>query len=203
MNYWPLLDTSKECNHNQTSYFQNLIGSLIWIIQLGHENIAYEVSDLSSFQANPRTGHRAQALHIFKYLEIHSSNTLAFDPMNQSVDSNQNVEAKVSAMRHLCIDANEEIPPNGPEEAEQICARHGQTISISRLPSYEVDICNTLSVDSTFPVRTPPANSIPVKIQPSCSSTLKNPPAPLKTSPFESSSPSPKCLTLFLKEGAV
>ena len=75
------LDTSVMCNWNQTNYFQNLSGVFHSIIELGRINIAYEVSLISKFLANPQTGHIYQALHIFKYLERHIKNNLSFDPL--------------------------------------------------------------------------------------------------------------------------
>ena len=81
VDYRSELDTSLMCDHNQTNYFQNLIGVIRWIIELGRINIAYEVSSLSKFLTKPRTGHIYQALHIFKYLETHIKNNLSFDPL--------------------------------------------------------------------------------------------------------------------------
>ena len=47
------LDTSLECDQDQKNYFQNSIGVLRWIIELGRIDIAYEVSLLSNFLAKP------------------------------------------------------------------------------------------------------------------------------------------------------
>ena len=44
VNYKSELDTSLMCDQNQTNYFQNLIGVLRWIIELGRIDIAYKVS---------------------------------------------------------------------------------------------------------------------------------------------------------------
>jgi hypothetical protein len=70
VNYRPELDTSHGCSDEQVTLFQNLIGVLRWIVELGRIDIAFEVSSLSKFLAGPRTGHLVQAIHIFKYLEI-------------------------------------------------------------------------------------------------------------------------------------
>ena len=61
-------------------------------MELGRIDIAYEISCLSSYLDSPRTGHLVQALHAFKYLELHYKNDLAFDPMYQKVESDQNVD---------------------------------------------------------------------------------------------------------------
>ena len=50
-------------------------------MKLGRIDIAFEVSTLSKHLAFPRTGYIYQALHIFKYLEVHINNRLAFDPL--------------------------------------------------------------------------------------------------------------------------
>ena len=75
--YRPELDTSAECNEDQMTYYMNLVGVLCWIIELGRLDIAYEVSCLSRYLAAPRTGHLVQVLHIFKYIELHSSNNFS------------------------------------------------------------------------------------------------------------------------------
>ena len=55
VNYRSELDISLECNHFEINYFQNLIGVLRWIVELGRIDIAYKVSSLSKFLAQPRT----------------------------------------------------------------------------------------------------------------------------------------------------
>ena len=113
--YRPELDTSCECTNEQVTFYQNLIGILRWIVELGRIDILFEVSCLSSYLASPRTGHLVQALHIFKYLELHRKNELAFDPMYQKVESDQNVDKKIEEMKRIYVDAKEDLPPNAPE----------------------------------------------------------------------------------------
>ena len=48
-----------------------------------------------------------QALHFFKYLEIHNMNDLVFDTCYQRVSSDQNIQIKVRAMKDLYVDAGE------------------------------------------------------------------------------------------------
>ena len=115
VNYRPELDTSHECSNEQVTLFQNLIGVLRWIVELGRIDIAFEVSSLSKFLASPRTGHLVQAIHIFKYLDIHHSNDIAFDPMYQQVNSDQNTKQKIQAMKELYADAIEDLPHNAPK----------------------------------------------------------------------------------------
>ena len=73
LSYRPELDMSEECSPEQATYYQNLIGVLRWIIELGRVDILTEVSFLSRYLASPRTGHLHQALHIFHYSEFHKN----------------------------------------------------------------------------------------------------------------------------------
>ena len=91
--YRPELDTSVECSKEQTTLYQNIIGILRWVVELGRIDIAFEVSLLSRYLVQPRTGHLLQALHIVKYLDIHSKNELAFDPAVHDVEDPNLVNA--------------------------------------------------------------------------------------------------------------
>ena len=51
LSYRPELDISAPCDDAQAHYFQNLIGVLRWIIELGRIDIAFEVSTLSRYLA--------------------------------------------------------------------------------------------------------------------------------------------------------
>ena len=118
VDYRPELDTSAECNDNQMQLYQNPIRVLMWIVKLDRIDIAYETSVLSNYYlAYPRTGHLNQALHMFKYLDLHCSNELKFDPKEYIVDDKSFNEAKekMKAMASLYIEAKEEIPPNAPK----------------------------------------------------------------------------------------
>ena len=69
--YRPELDATLNCNDDEAIYYQNLIGVLRWIVELGRIDKNYEVDVLSQYLASPRRGHILQALYVFKYLEIH------------------------------------------------------------------------------------------------------------------------------------
>ena len=114
LKYCPEMDVSDECSSSQTQFFQNLIGILRWTVELGCIDIAYEVSILSRYLSQPRTGHLVQALHIFKYLDVHKSNELAFDPAYHDVEDPQLVQARIDAMKEMYPDAVEDLPPNAP-----------------------------------------------------------------------------------------
>ena len=96
-----------ECNEYQVSFYHNLIGVLRRVIDLGRIEISFEVSDLSRYLAVPRTGYLVKTLHVFRYLEIHNANDLAFDKCYQSVTSDKNIQIKVQAMKDLYVDTGE------------------------------------------------------------------------------------------------
>ena len=66
--------------------YQELIGELIWAIEIGRVDIGHEVSVLSSYQAAPRDGHLQQILHIFAFLKKNPKLTLYFDPNPVVID---------------------------------------------------------------------------------------------------------------------
>ena len=117
VDYRPELDTSTECTNDQMHLYQNLIRVLRWIVELGRIDIAYECTVLSSYLVFPRTDHLNQALHIFQYLDIHSTSELTFDPKKYIIKNNvlDDAESKIKAMLSLYIKAREELPPSAPK----------------------------------------------------------------------------------------
>ena len=51
------LDTTLEFTDKKVSFYENLIGVLRWIVELGRIDINFEVSVLSHYLYNPRIGH--------------------------------------------------------------------------------------------------------------------------------------------------
>lgn len=117
--YKPELDVSNLCSDNEATYYQNLIGVLRWIVELGRIDINYEVACLSQYLVNPRRGHLHQALHVFKYLDLHRENFLSFDPtyldLGEPLDMESNPSSKTKAMKEFYPDAIEALPTNCPE----------------------------------------------------------------------------------------
>ena len=116
--YRPELDTITPCTNIESEYYQNLIGVLRWIVELGRIDIHFEVSCLSQYLVYPRIGHLHQAFHIFKYLDIHSESFISFDPTKLSfiepLDTTQSNRHKASEMKVLYPDAKEYLPSNAP-----------------------------------------------------------------------------------------
>lgn len=119
LKYRPELDVSIICSDTEASYYQNLIGVLRWIVELGRIDIHFEVATLSQYLVNPRRGHLHQALHIFKYLDIHKESFLSFDPtyidLGEPLNMEDSPKCKIKAMQDFYPDAREPIPTNCPE----------------------------------------------------------------------------------------
>jgi hypothetical protein len=117
--YKPELDSSHLCSDQEANYYQNLIGVLRWIVELGRIDINFEVASLSQYLVNPRRGHLHQALHIFKYLDIHKESFLSFDPtylnLEEPLNIDENPRLRAKHMKEFYPDAEEALPLNAPE----------------------------------------------------------------------------------------
>ena len=91
-----------------------MIGILRWLVELGRIDIAYEVSLLSRYLVSPRTGHFLQALHVFKYLDLHRKNEISLDPKYQYFQTPDTMEQQRQQMKEMYPDASEEVPSNAP-----------------------------------------------------------------------------------------
>ena len=98
IHYRPDMDITYECYDIEIQFFQNLIRILRWIVELVRIFISYEISVLSRYLAQLRTGHLVQELHIFKYLDQHKNSELAFDPEYHNVEDPALVKAQIRDM---------------------------------------------------------------------------------------------------------
>jgi hypothetical protein len=104
------LDATPYCTDKESSYYQQQIGVLRWVVELGRIDICSEVSMLAAFTAAPRTGHFAGILHMFAYLNKHSWSRLVFD------NSYDRIYNEVEANRTgFYPDAREDVPADMPE----------------------------------------------------------------------------------------
>ena len=79
-NGWkPEIDTTPLLNDEDASYYQQQIGVLRWMVELGRIDINTEVSMLAAFSIAPRQGHLAAVLHLYAYLKKHNRSKLVFD----------------------------------------------------------------------------------------------------------------------------
>ena len=74
------MDISPELDTEDASFYQSLIGSLRWIVEMGRIDICCEVSMMASQVAMPREGHLQQVYHIFGYLKAHHNARIMMDP---------------------------------------------------------------------------------------------------------------------------
>ena len=80
------MDMSPFLSPDEASYFQTIIGVMIWMVDLGRIDIAVEVLQPSSFLAMPRQGHLVNALHILPYLKIKQNCRLVLDTSYPGID---------------------------------------------------------------------------------------------------------------------
>ena len=112
--YRPEIDASDELDTDDITFFQEIIGILRWMIELGRVDILFEVSLLSSYQASPRLGHLLQALHIVAYIKRKTKLTLYFDPSYPIIDENCFTGNSPSVFQDHYRNAKEELPLRMP-----------------------------------------------------------------------------------------
>jgi Reverse transcriptase (RNA-dependent DNA polymerase) len=108
--YRPELDTTAYCSEEEGSYYQQQVGVLRWMVELGRIDVAVKVSMLASFTASPRLGHFKAMLHIFSYLNQHTRSKMVFDDSYIKMDD----ELKQD-WTSFYPEAKELIPTNMPE----------------------------------------------------------------------------------------
>jgi hypothetical protein len=85
--YKPELDVSDELDDDMTSYYQQQIGVLRWMVELGRGDIAQEVSSLAAYCALPREGHLGAIFHLYAYLKKYPRSKMVFDPTKMDWDA--------------------------------------------------------------------------------------------------------------------
>ena len=78
--YRPELDVSPLLDDERANFYQELVGVLNWIVELGRIDIHTAVSKMSAYLAAPRKGHLAQVLHIFAYLKKYDRSKTVLNP---------------------------------------------------------------------------------------------------------------------------
>lgn len=117
--YRPELDATESCNDNLTTMYQNLIGILRWLCELGRIDILYETAVMSQYLSSPRIGHLQQVLNIFHYLKLHKRSWMALDPTDFDIEwkprsGESSPQENAIAMKKIYKDCVDEIPPNAP-----------------------------------------------------------------------------------------
>ena len=89
INYAHWLEDSPELMANIMQRCQELIGQIIWFVEIRCMDILLEISLLLIYLAMPRVGHLDQAFLIFEYFKAHPKRKLVFDPAHPSINKNR------------------------------------------------------------------------------------------------------------------
>jgi hypothetical protein len=107
--FHPELDESDPLDDRDTAFYQSLIGTLQWLVELGRIDIHYVTSRMARFSAAPRRNHLTLVMRIFAYLKCHLEYCIVFDSMPRKWKNKKWAQ-------HDWIDqypdANEQVPLN-------------------------------------------------------------------------------------------
>ena len=110
--YKPETDATAELKADGVQWYQEMIGSLRWAVEIGRVDVLLEVSLMSKHLALPREGHLEQVLHIMGYVKSHKKMRILFDSSYPKVNEGW---FKEYDWYDFYRDAKEAIPPNMPE----------------------------------------------------------------------------------------
>lgn len=86
INYKPEMDATPHCDEEHSSRYHQIIGILLWVIELGRFDILTEVSLLSQYQASPWEGHLEGLYWINNYLHRYPMQRLIMNHAMPDVD---------------------------------------------------------------------------------------------------------------------
>lgn len=75
-----------ELDANLHARYQQLVGILRWVVEIGHVDIYLEVAMMSQYLANPHWGHLEAVYGIFAFLKKHPKLKMVFDPHEVGLD---------------------------------------------------------------------------------------------------------------------
>ena len=104
------MDVSPYCDDKLLSFYQQQLGVLRWLVELGRIDITTEVSMLAAFLAGPREGHVEAMLHLFAYLKFHDRSRLVLDPSYI-----EHGDEPMGDWTAFYPNAKEEVPLDAPE----------------------------------------------------------------------------------------
>jgi len=127
--YRPELDVSVVCDAVQHQFYQQMVGILRWMIELGRLDISTEVSLMSRYLAQPRMGHLIQVLHMFSYLKSNQCLDICYDPTKLEINEpttlpQERAQHRANIMKTMYPDAIDLKPANMP-------APRGKSIQIN------------------------------------------------------------------------
>ena len=77
--YCPEMDAMDKLKSVGVQWYQEIIGSLGWAIEIRSVDILHKVLLLSNHLALPREGHLEEVIHVLRYLKLHKKMKLCFD----------------------------------------------------------------------------------------------------------------------------
>ena len=118
LKYRPELDVTDFCNERQIRVFQQILGMLRWLIELGRIDVLLETTLLASFLMSPRIGHLTQLANIVAYLKKHQRSSILMDPGKLDLvwkgNELDHPDRKREIMRTIYRDAEDDVPSNAP-----------------------------------------------------------------------------------------
>ena len=87
-NYRPELDATAELKLDGVKFYQEVIGSLRWAVEIGRVDILLEVALMSQQLALTREGNLEEVIHIVAYLKQNPKFRLMFDIKHPKVSKN-------------------------------------------------------------------------------------------------------------------
>jgi hypothetical protein len=117
----PAEDTHTELDAEGLGCYQELIGVLRWVVEIGRLDILLETSLLSSHLALPRKGHLEQVCHIFTCLKHGSRRRIYLDPSCPPISESP---FQACDWTDFCKCAEEPIPSNMPTARGRIMSAH-------------------------------------------------------------------------------
>lgn len=107
--FHPELDFSLPLEDDYANWYQQLIGTLRWAIEICHIDIHLSIALLAQYLAQPRVGHSQQAFHVFTYLKTHPVSCIILDDSMPHVYESQFTNEDLLS---FYPDAQEAIPLN-------------------------------------------------------------------------------------------
>ena len=120
-NYAPCMEDFLELMTDGVHLYQELIGQIIWYVDIGRQDILLETLMLLRYLAIPRVGYLEQSIHIFGYLKTHPNRKLGFGPAHPVINENRFHQCEWT---DFCKYADEAIPGNTPVARGNLLLTH-------------------------------------------------------------------------------
>jgi len=111
--YRPESDVCPDFFPTDASYYQSLIGTLRWVVELGRADLVKETSALASMMVLQREGHLKTIFHMFAFLKKRHNGVMVFDHSEPLINESEFKREDWSATPYE--KCNEDIPSNAPE----------------------------------------------------------------------------------------